>query len=193
MSWHAMNRWKERVNGDDLLESIWRAVPYGGQKGGSMFLRDASTVFVIDKHKVIVTVLTQEMAIANMQMFSAVGPIESTESIVPAKESIAKSNNQTKVAKKINEGAFANLLFDKTNAELMEMRSSFVGVKKQAIERMLSLRAKLEKQVKHAQLMLLERSIAFEVITKRMNADELQTFYAELNKQEELHGLRAAI
>lgn len=186
MSWHAMNRWKERVNGD-LLESIWKAVPYGGQKGGSMFLRNGDTVFVINVHKVIVTVLTREMAIANMQMVSAMGPRESPESIVPAKKPSPK-----KVAKESKEGAFACLLFDKTNAELLEMLPKVVGPQKQAIERMLALRAKLEKQIKHAELMDLERGIALQIIAKRLGEDEMQNFYQELNLDRAL-GLSAAI
>lgn len=62
---HALERWNERFA--SIEESFRRAVPFGAQCGGDTYMLDGDRVFVVSSDGVVVTVLTKEMAIANMQ------------------------------------------------------------------------------------------------------------------------------
>ena len=64
---HACERWHERFGSDSIKESFERAVPFGAQCGGDTYMLDGDRVFVVSGDGAVVTVLTKEMAIANMQ------------------------------------------------------------------------------------------------------------------------------
>ena len=70
VTYHALRRFHERASGDFTLR-LSQSVPFGAQLGTkSLFLRDGDIVFTVEKDEgihVVTTVLTQELAIANMQ------------------------------------------------------------------------------------------------------------------------------
>jgi hypothetical protein len=66
VSQHASERWSERFGGD-INESLFVAVPYGGQRGSDTLLRSGDAVFVVNKGGVVKTVLTVDQACVNMQ------------------------------------------------------------------------------------------------------------------------------
>jgi hypothetical protein len=189
VSWHAVHRWKDRGQGE-LIDSIARAVPYGGQRNGSMLLRDGVNVFAVSSDKVVTTVLTSEMAIANMQMSLGVRMDTCSSVVIPPPQTpktivSTKKKNPNKIKKETSEGVFADSLFDKTDSELVEMLTTVGGMQKQAINRMLSLRANIKKQMRHAELMDLERKAVVHVVASRLNDSELKAFFQELRQTQE--------
>lgn len=71
---HAQERWRERSSGR-LVESLQRAIPFGGQYGDNLLLIDGDIVFACEKYgraHLVKTVLTKDQAVANME-FAAGG------------------------------------------------------------------------------------------------------------------------
>lgn len=64
---HAVERWKERFPNRNLDQELATAIPYGAQRGRAQLLKNNDAVFVVEKN-LVVTCLTLEQAIANMQM-----------------------------------------------------------------------------------------------------------------------------
>lgn len=70
---HAKGRFDETIHSEEtpLETRLQRAVPWGGQNGGALFLLDRDIVFVTKlrdgSRRDVTTVLTKELAIANMQ------------------------------------------------------------------------------------------------------------------------------
>lgn len=67
ISEHARRRWDERFPGRDIEEELPKATPFGAQRGDATVLLNEDAAFVVRKGSVV-TCLTKEMAIANMQM-----------------------------------------------------------------------------------------------------------------------------
>jgi hypothetical protein len=67
ISQHARQRWAERFSGRNLESELARAVPFGAQRGNSTVLLHEDAAFVVQGGNVV-TCLTKEMAITNMQI-----------------------------------------------------------------------------------------------------------------------------
>lgn len=75
---HALKRWDERGNGNDMQEEYKKALPFGAQLDGSAyFITNDKIVFVVKKIKDfyrISTVLTYDQAMANMATYIKSSP-----------------------------------------------------------------------------------------------------------------------
>lgn len=67
ISQHARQRWAERFEGRDLESELALAIPFGAQRGNSTVLLHEDAAFVVQGGNVV-TCLTKEMAITNMQI-----------------------------------------------------------------------------------------------------------------------------
>lgn len=75
---HALERWEERGNGNDMQEEYRKALPFGAQLDGSAyFITSDKIIFVAKKIKdfyKISTVLTYDQAMANMATYIKSSP-----------------------------------------------------------------------------------------------------------------------
>jgi hypothetical protein len=66
---HALQRWSERFSKYNIEYEIANSFPFGGQYGNDlMLLSPCEAVFVVNKNTVV-TILTKEQAVSNIQTF----------------------------------------------------------------------------------------------------------------------------
>lgn len=67
---HALARWRERFAAFDIHKEYDASIPYGCQIGtGILLLSPCDAVFAIKEGNFVVTVLTKEQAVVNVQAF----------------------------------------------------------------------------------------------------------------------------
>ena len=124
---HAQERWRERHN-SDIEASLKAAVPYGAQFGEDFLLINADQVFVCKARRpyyMVVTVLNQHQAIANMQGIRAVR--ELPESLQPISTPAIAAAKQPPAKPAPNVAGLTHRIVKMSDEEIRELRDQLQG------------------------------------------------------------------
>ncbi len=193
---HALERWKERFPNRNIDQELATAIPYGAQRGNAQLLKNNDAVFVVEKN-LVVTCLTLEQAIANMQMkgvqFSEspteakpVQPQEVTEA--PKKPEIKLDKLNIRSLKESIDSKTAGLLnhaiCNGTDEELREL-SKIKGATG-LFEHVLKWRAFKRKQQIHNDRQEAEMIRLKDAVRRMFGEAALLKLYADIEKRKEM-------
>lgn len=163
---HARDRWNERGEGD-LLASLKIAVPFGMQKGESNILLAAGDmVFPVEYRgamRVVVTCLTKEQALINIQNLGVRIAVPLRPEAPPDPEVVAQRQSAMEAAERLLQQSAAVVKngtvedLEKVEAEIIEVKGWVPDADRKklmrvfnAVQQKLSQRRKLEGVKKHA-------------------------------------------
>lgn len=213
---HAVERWAERGACDEtLVDVLKRAMPFGGQFGDSMLLADGEIVFATKTNgfgdRVVVTVLTKDQAIANMQEslgFKAyllaetepanavkskpayVGGLiqEATPGIVVDERSRTKAMPKLKLSKRkklADPLAELESLYQLPDDELMAVLPSLGGTIRQLVQREVGHRSRLKKYIAHAQRMDQDKNDIVNAMREVLSPAQVEAVFQHVQKLRE--------
>jgi hypothetical protein len=185
---HARERWDERFPGRDLDSELNASLPFGAQKGDSTVLLNGDAAFVVAKGA-LVTCLTKDMAIANMQtagvVFRAIAEFE--RKVLPkisrkTTEQETASGMVRKIAAcdKRTVSIVSQTLCDASEDDLNHLaKSTALSLVCQMI---VSLRRKAQKAQNHARLTESRLSAFRKAIIKAVDFKAFKEITAEANR-----------
>jgi len=196
VSSHAVERWKERFPNRNLDQELGKAIPYGAQRGKAQFLKNNDAVFVVERN-LVVTCLTLEQAIANMQMsgvqFSEspteAKPVQQQEATEAPKKPDSKRDklNIRSLKRSIDSttaGLISHAICNGTDEELKELATikGATGI----FEYVLKWRAFKKKQQIHNDRQSEEMIRLKDAIKRMFGEAALTKLYAEIERLREL-------
>lgn len=185
---HARERWDERFPGRDLDSEFSASLPFGAQRGTSTVFLNGDAAFVVAKGA-LVTCLTKDMAIANMQTTGVVfGAIAESERRVLPKVSRRVTEQETaggmvrKIAAcdKRTVSMVSQMLCDASDDDLNHLAKS-TGLSL-VCQMIVSLRRKARKAQNHARLTESRLSAYRKAVIKTVDLKSFKEITAEANR-----------
>lgn len=206
---HALARYAERGGPDGLPAVLKAAHPFGGQYGKDVLLANGDVVFVTKKKgagRVVITVLTRDMAIANMETFQKVvvknGAAEggaaanANAAETPAAPfagglvGVGPPPPAQKSNRHVNWFNELTRIYGATDAELAAMLADASGAFIGIIQRELGQRVRLARQAEHAKRMDLNRRAVIQALRRLVPEAEHANAYKVIEEEERAMGLR---